>query len=127
MEEKLFARVQELHQEATELEQRVQFIDEQQKELTVFIESLNTLPHAHSNEVLTSLGKGVFMKTIAKSNDLYVDVGAGVIIKRTPEQVLETIKDQQHKLKTMREEFIESLDTIKEEMTDLLQTYKSKE
>lgn len=127
MDEALIAQLQQLHVEAGALEDRIRFIDEQLRELDVFRETLTRLGNLPDNTVLSTLGKGVFVKAQPLEHSLFVDVGAGVFLKRSPETVAKTVQEQKNKLLEMRTESLEELQDIQEKLASYLQKYKSAE
>jgi prefoldin subunit 5 len=125
MEDAILIQVQELHDEAVALEDRVRFIDEQLHELGQFIDTIHYLHNLPDNLLLTSLGKGVFVQSKPVENALFVDVGANVFLKRNPAKIIETIIDQQKRLREMRIESFEQLDDVQEKLALILKRYKS--
>lgn len=125
MEDAILIQVQELHDEAVALEERVRFIDEQLHELAQFTDTINYLNNLPDNLLLTSLGKGVFVQSKPVENALFVDVGANVFLKRNPAKIIETIIDQQKRLHEMRTESFEQLDDVQEKLASILKRYKS--
>lgn len=116
----LIEQAQALQEESQALEERLQFIAQQFEELTALMTGIDILPFAPQKEMLSSLGKGLFVKTQFEDKQLYVDIGAGVIVKKTPVQVQEIIRGQLRGLMELREETQHRLIELKGEFENLL-------
>lgn len=93
--QELLQRAIELKQQSEEVERQLDFVAEQTKELEQFSRNLELLEHDKEKEILASLGKGVYIK--AKRDEdakLFVEVGSGVIVRKTPKEAIEIIKEQ---------------------------------
>ena len=92
-----------IEQQARELEGNLQLVENQILELESFKENLNLIVKSKEKEMLASLGKRVFVKTSIEDKDkLFVDVGAGVIIKKTPEETIKVVSNQILRLQEAR-------------------------
>lgn len=91
-----------LEKQIHEFEEKLTFLDRQILDLEKFSEQLNYMNKEDSKEILSSLGRGVYLKANAESRDLLVEVGAGIIVKKTPEQVMQVLEDQIKKFKEAR-------------------------
>ena len=104
MQAELIEQIQQLQQESEQAEERVLFIDRQAGELTEFLGHLSFLENTQEKEVISSLGKGLFIETSLKSKTLLVDVGASVLAKKTIPEVQATISSQLATLREMRKD-----------------------
>ncbi len=120
MNESVIERAQLLHQESEGLEERLRFIDQQLSELTQFNVDLGTLSVRTSNEMLASLGRGVFARCAFVGTELFVDIGAGVIVKKTVPEVRTIISGQLQNLQTLRAETHEQLQKMQREFEHIL-------
>lgn len=94
MNQELMLRASLIERQAEELNQSLTYIAQQIADLEEFKENLKVFSKSGQNEMLSAIGRGVYAKTSLKNKDLFVSVGAGVIIKKTPEQTQETIDQQ---------------------------------
>lgn len=93
-EEELLYRATLLKQESEETEKALNFVNEQINELENFKESLKFLEKNKEEEILASLGKGVYVKAKKENERLFVNVGADVIIRKTPQETVIVIEEQ---------------------------------
>ncbi len=120
MEQELFARAQIAYQQAQAHEERLGFINQQIQELEGFDSGLKQLAHNQHGELLTSIGKGVFVKTKRVEQDFFVDVGAQVFVKRGLLDIQATLGEQINRLNELREEVKEELADLRQELSELM-------
>ncbi len=95
MQEALLQRAIELRQKSEEVEQQLNFVTEQIVDLENFSKSLDEIENSKENEMLAPLGRGVYTKVLRqKDQKLFVEVGAGVLVRKTPREAQEIIDDQ---------------------------------
>lgn len=101
-------QVQLIQQEAEKINSQLETVEQQITELssfTSYLTTLNTLKEKDT-EILASIGKGIYAKTNLINKDLYVEVGSGVVLKKTPADVQKVIDNQTKKLKEIRLQLI---------------------
>ena len=92
-----------VERQARELEGHLEIVSNQIIELEDFIGTIEALISSKERDMLASLGKRVFVKTRADDFDkLFVEVGAGVIVKKTPKETADIIKEQIKRFKEAR-------------------------
>jgi prefoldin alpha subunit len=102
-QQELLYKAMELRKQSEEVERNLQFVSEQIMELSNFKESLDVLGVEKEKEMLANLGRGVFVKADRKKDEkLFVDVGAGVIVRKTPEETKKVIEEQIRKFNDVR-------------------------
>ncbi len=110
-----------LERQTNELEQYLEFIDSQINELELFKENLAVLSTSEEKEILSSLGKGVFLKGNMTEKKLFVEVGSGVVLRKTPEEAGETISFQVKRLKELRIQGLSQLDSTRTQLSDIME------
>lgn len=85
-----------------EAEQHLEFIENQISELSAFNNNLDNFSKSSEKQILSSLGKGVYVNTELKDKNLLVEIGKGIMINKSPENVQETVKGQIKKLSEAR-------------------------
>lgn len=120
-------KISAFEQQATELEQNIEFVERQLQELNQFLESLNSFAKSKETEMLAPLGKGVFVKTEVMDKKLYVDAGAGVVIRKTPEEAAKIIESQVSKLTELRIQLTNQRDLYGQAMQELIRDIESKQ
>lgn len=109
-----------LGQEAEKLEQQIQTIEQQANELGLIRQSIEELKNKKDKDILTNLGKGIFIQTQVKSSDLLINIGSDVIIKKTPEQAINIIDNQLKQLSTGKISLSERTSEIQEQMQEMI-------
>jgi len=103
MEQELLQRAMELRQRSEESEQQLNFVVQQINELEDFGRSLGELARNKEKEILASIGRGVFVKAKREEDEkLFVEIGAGVVLRKTPEEAGEVIEGQLKKFREAR-------------------------
>ncbi len=116
MNEEILQRAVMLQQQSQEAEKQLAFVDEQIGELEAFSKNLDFMDKSQEKEVLASLGKGVFVKSDIKDKKLFVDVGAGVLVRKTASEAREVIEGQLKKFMEARVQVAGQLEALREEL-----------
>lgn len=118
MDEKLIQQAAHAHQQAEQIEQQVNFVDSQISELGAFQKNLLSLESSNEEDILASMGRGVFAKAKLSSRELLVEVGAGIIVKKMPSEISSLIESQ---IKSLQESRIFLLQQLNEQTRKLQQ------
>lgn len=94
MNQKLLEEAITLESYSSALEQHEEFLSNQIKELQKFSESANFLFDSKENKILAAVGRGVYIPAQIFPEKIFVEVGAGVVIKKTPSELKEVIQEQ---------------------------------
>ena len=120
-QEKIMA-IAEIERVARELEENLQLIEMQIEELTAFNNSLEFLMKSKDKEMLSSIGKMVYIKTaIEDKKKLFIDVGAGVVVKKTPEETIEIVKEQILRLQEARVQISSQLEIYRGKLQEFIE------
>ena len=126
MDEEIILRISKIEERARELEENIQLIDNQLNELEIFKYTLESVIKSKEKEILSSLGKRVYLKAkIEDKESLFVEVGAGVIVRKTPEETLKITKGQIQRLQEARTEIFLRLQSYHVELQDFINSIKS--
>jgi prefoldin alpha subunit len=120
MNEELISRFQYASGHSEELANQQKVVDTQISELTEFRVSLDAFEKSEGGEMLASLGKGVFVKTDIKDKKLFVEVGAGYLVRKTPAEALEIIDGQISRLGEIKMQIDESVESVNAELQGIL-------
>ena len=115
--EEFLMRIQMMQQQAEKLEEQLQAVKQQKEELIDLKESLGKV----KGEFLSSLGKGIFVKSEVKEKDFFVNIGEKVLIKKTPEETQKIIGEQIVKLEEIRNILLGEIDKSNKEMRELIE------
>ena len=110
-----------LHQQSQELEEKLGFIQNQISELEEFTNSLNSIISTKETSMLSSLGKGVFVKTNLEEKKLFVEVGSGIIVRKTPEETKEVIQNQIKRLLQLKVQLSSQLDSLQSQLRIMIE------
>jgi len=113
--------LQEKYSISNQLEEQFNLISQQVNELEDFGVHLSELDSSNENEILASLGKGVYIPSTIKEKELYVNVGSGIFVKKKPGEAKKVVEGQLKELAKAREELAERIEGLNEEMRELMQ------
>jgi len=119
--QELLQRAMALKEQSEEIEKQLDFVNEQIKDLEQFSENLSLLGEEKESEMLANVGRGVHVKVERKKDEkLFVEVGAGVIVKKTPEESVKIIKGQIGKFQEAKLQLTSQLHGHAEEFRKML-------
>lgn len=114
-----------IEQEAQKLEERITIFNSQIQEMNAIKKCLEEIENKNINdkdgEILSNLGKGIFIKTEIKSKDLFVNVGKNIVIKKNTKETVKILDDQLKKLSLGKEETTNRIIKLQVEMQNLIQ------
>jgi prefoldin alpha subunit len=109
-----------IQKQSEELENHLGLLENQISELSQLKDSLAHISETNDKEMLSSLGKGVHLKTELKSKELYVEVGAGIVVKKTPLETLEVISNQLKRLTEAKIQLSNQLEIYRQTMRKII-------
>ena len=111
-------KIQMMEQEVNYLNQQLQLIDENIKEMTQISGSLGEIKKG--NEILSNLGKKIYLPVEVKDDKLIVEVGRGNYVKKSISETKAIIEKENSNLMSGKGKIIERLDFLQEEMSKML-------
>jgi len=108
--QELMMRASLIERHLQELNNRIGYISQQISELEEFKNNLKFLKDAKNKEMLASLGKGIYLKSSCQDDNFFVNVGAGVVVKKTPKETAEIITSQIKNLHEAKTSLLASLE-----------------
>lgn len=112
MEQEILQRAMTMRQQSEEIEKQLSFIKEQIFELEQFADNLQTLKESKEKEILAPLGKGVYVKSERLEDTFFVEVGAGVVVKKSLEDTKRIIDGQIDKFTQVKVHLVEQLEAF---------------
>ncbi len=113
--------LQMIQQEAEHIEERIQVINQQIQELIEVKRSLNEINLKNTPvKNLFNIGKGIFIESETVSKQVFVNIGAGVIVKRDIMEAILIIDNQIKKLNQGKDYFFQKILEIQEEAEKIL-------
>jgi len=120
MDQELMIKASFLERQMREIENELEFVDREISELGKFSDNLDYLSSSQENTILSSLGKGVLMKTEIKDRKLFVDVGSGVLVRKESGEIKVILEGQIEKFKEARIRLIKKHNLAKESLISML-------
>ncbi|MBI4116682.1 prefoldin subunit alpha [Candidatus Pacearchaeota archaeon] len=114
--QELIFKLSIFEQQIRQLQQQISAVDEGIIELETLDFGIDELKTSKGKEILAPVGRGIFIKAKVESEDLTVDVGGRVFVKKSVEDTQETIKKQIEKLKEVKDELNKNLEEIGKEV-----------
>ncbi|MCH7568268.1 MAG: prefoldin subunit alpha [Nanoarchaeota archaeon] len=127
MDQELILKAGLLHRHFNEIEEKLNFIEQQVFELQNFDIGLDELDKSKESGMLAPLGKGIFIESEIKDKKLFVEVGAGILIRKSPEEARKIIVQQINKLKEIKHNLSDNLTSVKKGLGDLMKEVKRAE
>lgn len=127
MDAELIYKAQALQKQIEEMQAHADLIEREMGELVRFKNDLELLEKSQKKEVLSSLGKGVFMKTERVEKELFVEVGAGIIVKKTPLETRAVIDTQLKKITEARLHALSKLELYHQAMQNLIRAIQEQQ
>jgi prefoldin alpha subunit len=121
LNQELLQKAQLLHGQSQELEQQIEFIGKQIEELALFISTIETLMKTSQTEALSSLGKGVFIKTNIIEKELFVEVGSGIVLRKSLPETKKVIQEQISRFKEMQSQLKAQLEIYQSTLSSAVQ------
>lgn len=119
--EQILEKALQLRQQSEETEQQLGFVNEQLEEMDKFYEKLKMLEDSSEKEILAPLGRGVYIKSERNVEEkLFVEAGAGVVVRKTPSEAREVVKEQMEKFKEARMQLLGQLQEYSQEFAQML-------
>ncbi len=118
--QELLMKINLLQQQAEQFQQQLQAIEQNILELTTLNIDLDEIKGAKGKEILSPIGRGIFVKSKLDSENLNVDIGEGIFAKRNVDETKEIVKYQIKKLEGLRENLDEGLLKIEDESQKIM-------
>ena len=115
-QQELIFKLSIFEQQIRQLQQQISAVDEGIVELETLDFGMDELKTSKGKEILAPVGRGIFIKAKVESEDLTVDVGQRIFVKKSVSETQETIKKQVERLKEAREELDRNLEEIGKEV-----------
>ena len=122
--QELIFRLGMFEQQIHQLQEQMDAVERGINDLGSLNFGLDELKGNIGKEVLSPLGKGIFVKTKLASEDLTVDIGGRNFVKKSIPETKEIIKEQIKKLIIVKKEIDENLEKISDEMRKSLEEFQ---
>ena len=116
MEQEKLIQLQMIEQEASQLEQQLQIVEQHISDMQKIGVGLNEIESAEGNEILANIGKGIYIPAQIKSKELIVEIGSKNFVKKTIPETKKIIDEQLKKLIEFKHQVMEGINGLQEQM-----------
>ncbi|MCU0642471.1 MAG: hypothetical protein MUF61_02745 [archaeon] len=110
MENEILFKAAILQKQSEEINEHLNYLGSQLSELEELSGNISKISLSKDNESISSLGKGIFVKSVLSPENLFVNVGAGVIVKKSPEETVNAISSQIKNIHEARTHLMQQLE-----------------
>jgi len=121
MDEELNKKFMVYEREIRQIQEQLQAIEQAILDMNQINIGLDEIKGKKDLEILSPIGRGIFVKAKTVSDELTVDVGEGNFVKKTIPETKEIISEQAKKLEEMKKELEKGIEKIDKDMTKALQ------
>ena len=122
--QELIFRLGMFEQQIHQMQEQMEAVEKGINDLGSLNFGLDELRGNVGKEILSPLGKGIFVKTKLASEDLTVDIGGRNFVKKSIPETKEIIEEQIKKLIIIKKEINGNLEKISDEMRKSLEEFK---
>lgn len=130
MKQEQIIQIQLTEQEANQLNEQLKLIElniQEMNELNASLNEIGDLDNKSDKEILTNLGRNIYLPVFIKDNKLIVEVGNGNFVKKDIQQTKNIIEDQIGKLSDTKYHIIERLNELQNLMDNLINEIESEQ
>lgn len=126
-QQELMIKLGMFEQQIQQINNQLQAVESTMLDLNSLIIGLDDLKGKKDTEILSSIGRGIFVKSKLLSDELIVDVGGKNFVKKTIPETQELIKEQLKKLEEAQEELSKAMEEINKQLTGTMEEYQKKQ
>ncbi len=109
-----------LEQEANQINQQLQIIEHQIIELQILKLHLDDVEKTKEREeILASIGRNMFIQTSLSSKEIFVDVGAKTVLKKTPQEAKRIVDMDIEQMIELRNRIANELERLSKEASKI--------
>ncbi len=103
-----------------ELNEKIEYLSQQLSEMEQFSRDIAFIKDAEGKEILAPIGKGIYLKSLAEDSNFLVNVGAGIIVKKSPDEARAIIESQIKSFNEARSQLMAQLEVYKRFMSETM-------
>lgn len=127
MNQEQIIKMQMIEQEAGQLNQQMQMIEQNISEMQNIELSLEEIDKKETKEILANLGKNIYLPVEIKDRNLIVEIGNKKFVKKSIEDTKDLIQRQMVKLVTAKGEISQRLESLQKEVETLMEVAQKEE
>jgi len=125
--EEVLLQLSMLEQQANEITEKIQAVDNQVSELESLKFSLKKMEKSKGKEMLSPLGRGIFLKTEVKDEKVFVNVGNKTLVKKTFSEASEIIEKQIFEMQEIKHHLLHNIEQINSQLQNLVEEAQKEE
>jgi prefoldin alpha subunit len=110
-----------LEQQSQELKKQLEMLETQRNEMEALKQSVENIKDAKGQEILASLGKGLFIKSRIEDDKILVNVGEKILVKKNARETVEIISKQTEEMGKISLEIRKSIEDTNSQLLELVQ------
>ena len=126
-QQELIFKLSMFEQQIGQLQEQMNAVEKGINDLGALNFGLDELKGSVGKEIISPLGRGIFVKGEIKSEDLIVDIGGKNFVKKNIPETKEIIEEQIKKLIAIKEDLNDNLERISEEMAKSFEEFQKEE
>jgi prefoldin alpha subunit len=119
-EQELMFQLSMYEQQMQQFQQQLQSIEQGIIEMSSLNIGLDELIGSEGKEILSSIGRGIFVKTKLLSEELIVDIGEKTFVKKNIPETKQLIQKQIVKLENLKKELNNNLEKLNAEIMNFV-------
>lgn len=127
MNQEQIMQIQIIEQEANQLNQQSELIEQNIKEMQELDMSLHEIENSENKEILANLGKRIYIPVEIKEKKLIVEVGSKNFVKKTIPETQKIIEEQIKRLIRAKLEISERVEDLQKQMISMLQEIEERQ
>jgi prefoldin alpha subunit len=120
VEQEQFFKLQMIEQEAGQINQQMEIVDQNISEMNDLKSSLEELEKSENKEILANLGKKIFIPVEIKKKELIVEVGNKNFVKKSIPETMKIVDGQIEKLNMLKMQLGERIEALNSEMNRMI-------
>jgi len=125
--QELMMKFQMFEQQINQINQQLQAVEQAILELANINAGLDNLIGSKGKEIMAPIGKGIFAKTKLLDEELTVDIGEKIFVKKSIPETKKILKEQIQKLQEAQEQLNQNMEEINQELTKVMVEEQGKE
>ncbi len=119
--QKKYIQMQMMKQQANAMMEEKGAIDQRISELAMTIDAVEKLAGVRKDSsIWAPIGNGSFvLADVKETENVFVSIGAGVVVKQTRERSLEILSQRRSELVNLNNEMVKELNTLAKELNDI--------
>jgi prefoldin alpha subunit len=117
--QELIQKFQAYQQQAQQLQKQIKSVTQNIEELEHLSKGLEDLKGKKGKELLTQIGRGIFVKAKLLSEKLTVDIGQGNFVQKDIDETKKILEEQTEKLRGLEKQLNQALENLSTEVQDI--------